>query len=305
VPRSAPAVPNCYARFFQWQIQRLASQPPDHQCIPRTQYVDCRRHLVPVYAVFGEFVGSYGFCKMRRLHFVHTQVDCFSPLLVAPDKRLHHCLRMTGVASILTKRSQYGLSIRGGTTGRYPILRMNCQQDGRVVLRDLQYVDLDEATAQSFRVNRSDILFNRTNSYELVGRTAIVDDDIDAVFASYLIRLSIDDERLMPTYLNYFLNWDFAQSKLKKLASRAVGQANIDATKLSGFTVPVPLIDEQQDIVAILGAINKKIDLHRKKRAVLDELFRAVLLKLMTGEIRVTDLDLSALAPARVAEGAQ
>src|SRR5580704_16334507 len=66
-----------------------------------------------------------------------------------------------------TKLSQYGLSIRGNATGRYPILRMNCQQDGRVVLRDLQYIDLDHATAQSFRVSRDDLLFNRTNSYEL------------------------------------------------------------------------------------------------------------------------------------------
>lgn len=107
---------------------------------------------------------------------------------------------------------------------------MNCQEDGRVVVRDLQYVDIDEATAQSFRVTRGDIPFNRTNSYELVGRTAIVDDHIDAVFASYLIRLSIDEERLLPQYLNYFLNWDFAQGELKKLASRAVGRANINAT---------------------------------------------------------------------------
>jgi type I restriction enzyme S subunit len=204
-----------------------------------------------------------------------------------------------------TKLSQYGLSIRGNATGRYPILRMNCQEDGRVVLRDLQYVELDHATAQSFRVNRDDLLFNRTNSYELVGRTAIVEGDIDAVFASYLIRLSIDDERLLPRYLNYFLNWDFAQSELKKLASRAVGQANINATKLSGFTVPVPTIDEQREIVAILDAIDRKIGLHREKRTVLDELFKALLHKLMTGEIRVGDLDLSALAPARVAEAAQ
>jgi type I restriction enzyme S subunit len=204
-----------------------------------------------------------------------------------------------------TKLSQYGLSIRGCATGRYPILRMNCQEDGRVVLRDLQYVDLDETTAQAFRVNRGDILFNRTNSYELVGRTAIVDDDIDAVFASYLIRLSIDDERLLLRYLSYFLNWDFAQSELKKLASRAVGQANINATKLSGFAIPVPTPDEQREIVAILDAIDRKIDLHRQKRAVLDELFRALLHKSMTGEVRIADLNLSALAPIAVAEAAQ
>ncbi len=61
-----------------------------------------------------------------------------------------------------------------------------------------------------------------------------------------------------------------------------------------------PTLDEQREIVAILDAIDRKIDLHKRKRAVLDELFKALLHKLMTGEIRVGDLDLSALdRPAR------
>ena len=64
-------------------------------------------------------------------------------------------------------------------------------------------------------------------------------------------------------------------------------------------------VAEQCDIVGILAAIDRKIELHRNKRAVLDELFTALLHKLITGEIRVGDLDLSALTPARVAEAAQ
>ena len=60
-----------------------------------------------------------------------------------------------------------------------------------------------------------------------------------------------------------------------------------------------PTIDEQHEIVAILDAIDRKIDLHRRKRAVLNDLFNALLHKLMTGEIRVADLDLSALNAPR------
>ena len=63
--------------------------------------------------------------------------------------------------------------------------------------------------------------------------------------------------------------------------------------------MPVPDLDEQREIVAILDAIDRKIDLHRKKRAVLDDLFKALLHKLMTGEIRVSELDLSALQSSR------
>jgi type I restriction enzyme S subunit len=69
--------------------------------------------------------------------------------------------------------------------------------------------------------------------------------------------------------------------------------------------VPLPpTVDEQREIAAILDAIDRKIDLHRRKRAVLDDLFKALLHKLMTGEIRVADLDLSALASQPASEAA-
>ena len=185
---------------------------------------------------------------------------------------------------------QYGLSVRGEPAGRYPILRMNCQQDGKVLLRDLQFVNVDDKTAKAYRVKPGDILFNRTNSYELVGRTAIVEMETDAVFASYLVRVSVDNKRLDPRFLNHFLNWDTAQFELKKLATRGVSQANISAGKLREFGIPMTDLDEQDEIVTILDTIDRKIDLHRRKRAVLDDLFKALLHKLMTGEIWVGDL---------------
>jgi type I restriction enzyme, S subunit len=193
--------------------------------------------------------------------------------------------------------TQYGLSIRGQPSGTYPILRMNCQEDGKVHYRNLQFVELDPETFGNFRLNPGDLLFNRTNSIELVGRMAIVEDHRPAVFASYLVRLIVDEGRCLPQFLNYFMNWPATQEEIKKLASRAVGQANINATKLRTVLVPLPSVSEQRQIVAILETIDRKIDLHRRKRAVLDELFKALLHKLMTGEIRVANLDLSALAP--------
>jgi type I restriction enzyme S subunit len=84
-----------------------------------------------------------------------------------------------------------------------------------------------------------------------------------------------------------------------------VGQANINASKLRTVQFPLPpTLDEQREIVAILDAIDRKIDLHKCKRAVLDELFKSLLHKLMTGEIRIGDLDLSALSPAKITEAA-
>lgn len=193
--------------------------------------------------------------------------------------------------------TQYGLSLRGQSHGRYPILRMNCQDDGRVVFRDLQYVDLDEKDFSAFRLNDGDLLFNRTNSIEHVGRMAIFEGRRDAVFASYLVRLTVDTHRCLPHFLNYYMNRVEVQRDIKRLASRAVGQANINATKLRTIPFPQPsTLDEQCEIVSILEALDSKIALHKQKRSVLEELFHSLLHKLMTGEICVCDLDLSALS---------
>jgi type I restriction enzyme S subunit len=189
---------------------------------------------------------------------------------------------------------QYGLSVRGHETGSVPILRMNCQLDGQVVFRDLQFVDLDSKTLAAFRVNDGDLLFNRTNSFELVGRTAIFRSEREAVFASYLIRLTLDQTALHPEFVNYFFNQPSVQSALKKLASRGVSQANINATKLKEVLIPLASLDEQRQIAAILEGIDRKITVHERKRGTLQELFKTLLQELMTGRLRVLDLDIDA-----------
>ena len=108
--------------------------------------------------------------------------------------------------------TQYGLSVRGRTSGTYPILRMNCQEDGKVHYRNLQFVDLEFGELWNrFRLRPGDLLFNRTNSIDLVGRMAIIEDDRPAVFASYLVRLVVDADRCIPEFLNCFMNWPRTQ----------------------------------------------------------------------------------------------
>jgi type I restriction enzyme S subunit len=85
------------------------------------------------------------------------------------------------------------------------------------------------------------------------------------------------------------------QRMLRNVADAAHGTKRLSQEDLNTFLLPIPSSGEQSDIVTILDAIDRKIDLHRKKRALLEELFKSLLHKLMTGEIRVSDLDLSAL----------
>lgn len=118
--------------------------------------------------------------------------------------------------------------------------------------------------------------------------------EFDAACPDSLVAIS-PSEKLSNLYLNYYLQTQ--QPKMDQEAPKGT-QKNINIQFLSPWPVLVPSPDEQREIVVILDAIDRKIELHRKKRAVLEELFKALLHKLMTGEIRVADLDLSALETA-------
>jgi type I restriction enzyme, S subunit len=191
--------------------------------------------------------------------------------------------------------AQYGLSAKGTETGRYAILRMTNQQRGRISPDNLQYVELTGQQFEKFRVEKHDILFNRTNSHDLVGRTAIFDLEGDFVFASYLIRLGTKADRLRPHFLNHYFNCDETQVRLKSIAARAVSQSNISASRVSGFLLPVPEPEEQDEIVSQIDCLDTKAALHARKKRLLDDLFRTLLHELMTAQVRVHDLDIPQL----------
>jgi type I restriction enzyme S subunit len=191
--------------------------------------------------------------------------------------------------------AQYGISAKGSESGSYAVLRMTNQIQGRISSQNLQYVDLTLDQFQKFRVEREDILFNRTNSFDLVGRTAIFDLEGDFVFASYLIRMRTIAERLRPFFLNHYFNWEDTQLRLKSIATRAISQSNISASRLRGFLVPVPRPEEQTEIVEKLEYVDQKSSIHARKHTILANLFRTLLHQLMTARIRVDNLDLSNL----------
>lgn len=195
----------------------------------------------------------------------------------------------------LLRKTQYGLSLRGESAGNCGILRMTNQKEGRISPDNMQFVDLDEGDLKKYRVEKGDLLFNRTNSFELVGRTAIFDIEGEYVFASYLIRLTTVDKILNPFFLNHYLNWDDSQYHLKSIATRAISQSNISATRLRTFKVPVPRIEEQVEILQSIDTVDKKIAVLGRKKRSLEELFAALLHQLMTGQIRVNDIDLPVL----------
>src|SRR5262249_39816000 len=99
-----------------------------------------------------------------------------------------------------------------------------------------------------------------------------------------------DKQLLLPEFFAYVAQSAYGKAYFLKVAHKTTNLACINSTKLKAFPVLVPNLDEQRRIVAILAAIDRKIALHQQKRLLLEQLFKALLYKLMTGETRMADL---------------
>lgn len=138
------------------------------------------------------------------------------------------------------------------------------------------------------------ILIAITGQGKTLGHCAVL--GMRATINQHLAYVVPDTSVAGPFFVRDYLETQYDYFRQVGLAGGSTKGA-LTCAFLRSVPIPVPTLDEQQEIVAILDAIDRKIDLHRRKRAVLDELFKTLLHKLMTGEIRVADLDLSALTP--------
>ncbi|MCG4527052.1 restriction endonuclease subunit S [Intestinimonas massiliensis (ex Afouda et al. 2020)] len=151
----------------------------------------------------------------------------------------------TSVGEVCTN-IQYGSSQKSSPTGKIAVLRMGNLQNGRIVLDKLVYTS-DSKEIEKYPLEYNDLLFNRTNSKELVGKVAIYKSEIPAIYAGYLVRLHpilIDSD-----YLNYVMQSQYYWIYCQNVRSDAIGQSNINAEKLKRFVFPLPPLQEQKRIV--------------------------------------------------------
>lgn len=144
---------------------------------------------------------------------------------------------------------EYGTAAKSKKKGKIPVLRMGNIQGGRFDWSDLVYTD-DNDEIKKYTLAKDDVLFNRTNSPELVGKTAIYKAERPAIFAGYLIRINYKKDKIDPNYLNYYLNSHAAKNYGNSVKTFGVNQANINGTKLKGYPFPYVIISEQRAIVA-------------------------------------------------------
>ena len=157
----------------------------------------------------------------------------------------------------------YGTSKKSSSNGEIPVLRMgNINRCGKIDWNNLVYTsDKDDITKYSLQTN--DLLFNRTNSNEWVGKTAIYKGEKTAIYAGYIVRLRVII--LDADYVNFVMNSSYYRGWCNDVKTDAVNQSNINAQKLSHFFIPIPPLNEQKRIVNelsswlnIIEAINKE-----------------------------------------------
>ncbi|CFR01905.1 Type I restriction enzyme EcoKI specificity protein [Yersinia frederiksenii] len=152
-----------------------------------------------------------------------------------------------GILKNFIKKPSYGTSAKSQKEGLIPVLRMGNLQSGKLDWSDLVYTS-DENEIEKYKLIAGDILFNRTNSPELVGKTSIFRGERKAIYAGYLIKVQCLDG-LNPEYLNYHLNSHIAKQYCYEVKSDGVSQSNINAQKLAAYPLEVPPIEEQTEIV--------------------------------------------------------
>ena len=149
--------------------------------------------------------------------------------------------------------TQYGTSTKSSPSEQgVPVLTMGNIQDGMVIWRNEKRIPDTAEELPALYLKKFDLLYNRTNSAELVGKTGIyLGEDDCRTFASYLIRLRVSCEHFSPYFLNLTMNTsEFRETQIVPLIKKQTGQANVNGTALKNMLVPVPPLAEQHRIVA-------------------------------------------------------
>ena len=192
----------------------------------------------------------------------------------------------------------YGIGVSTGDEGRYPVLKMGNVQDGEIQFVKLDFID---EVDDNLILERGDLLYNRTNSPDQVGKAAIFRKSrADAItFASYLVRLRVN-HRVNAWYLNYVLNSSGFLAFARRLAVPSVQQSNLNSTRYAQMFIPLPPIEEQKAILSFLNektaAVDTVVATIQTQIETLTAYRKSLIHECVTGQRRVTEADVAAIA---------
>ncbi|NOY00572.1 MAG: restriction endonuclease [Verrucomicrobia bacterium] len=180
-------------------------------------------------------------------------LDMFGDPLTNPKKF------PVGTIRDLVSEVCYGTSQRASVDeGELPILRMgNITYEGDWKLTDLKYINIPDKDRDKYTVHKDDILFNRTNSKELVGKTAVFDRDDEFAFAGYLVRARVNN-LADPYYISAYMNSSHGKLTLQSMCKSIVGMANINAQEFQNIKICIPPIGLQRDYRRFVDSVAQK-----------------------------------------------
>jgi len=187
----------------------------------------------------------------------------------------------------VTSDFSYGSAEKSQVSGLVPVLRMGNIQNGSLDWGNLVFTS-GQAEIAKYLLAPGDVLFNRTNSPELVGKTALYRGERKAIYAGYLIRIRCKPT-LRPEFLTYCLNSPTGRDHCWRVKTDGASQSNINSKKLAAFSFYLPTIEEQLEIIRRIEAAIARIEragaeamraaalVERLERATLARAFRGAL----------------------------
>ncbi|HXH54353.1 MAG TPA: restriction endonuclease subunit S [Gammaproteobacteria bacterium] len=198
----------------------------------------------------------------------------------------------TGTIRDIVASVNYGTSAKASEgKGQYPILRMNnLTYEGYWNFASLKYINLEEREKEKYLAKKGDLLFNRTNSKELVGKTAVFREEQEMAIAGYLIRVRCN-ESANSEYVSAYLNSSHGKATLEHMCKSIVGMANINAQELQDIQILLPPKNLQDQYAEFIHALllRKKLCLEQEKEV--DALFNTLIQENFNGELSFKSLE--------------
>lgn len=189
------------------------------------------------------------------------------------------------IADIIVK-TQYGTSNKADEfNGDFKVLRMNnITYDGNWDFTSIKYINLDEKEQKKYLVYKGEVLFNRTNSKELVGKTAVYKEDEPMAYAGYLVK-AIPNERANGEFISAYMNTKYVKYKLLNMAKNIVGMANINAEEFKKIDVYIPPIELQNQFADFVKQVDKlKFEMEKSLKE-LESNFESLMQGVFKGEL--------------------
>jgi type I restriction enzyme S subunit len=180
-----------------------------------------------------------------------------------------------------------------------PYLRVANVQDGHLDLSEMKTLQIRRSELERFTLRDGDVLLTEGGDFDKLGRGFIWRSELPlCIHQNHVFAVRTNRTVLKPEFLAYLAQSPYGRAYFLQVAHKTTNLACINSNKLKAFPVVIPSLEEQEQIVHVLDAMDRTLQVHKKKRAVLETLFKSLLHKLMTGSIRVNDIDVAEVTHA-------